>query len=231
MSDTKILTCFHCGNKTPMECVNQYKDVEVDYCYDDEIGKDVPVAEYYEEYSFYKCPVCQRISIGLNSWDTTVFHPVTGDPFEDFRFIYPNVTADMKHLPEDVKGAYESALKVKNIDHAICALSLRRTLEIMCKQKGAKGDSLYKKLKFLSDKGTIPPILDNISLIIKDLGNEAAHGDEAIFDKNIIDSMIRFTNIVLEYVYLLPRELKRIQFEMELREEEKQQKEQEKQVT
>ncbi|MED1382013.1 DUF4145 domain-containing protein [Bacillus mycoides] len=101
-------------------------------------------------------------------------------------------------------------------------MALRRTLERMCKDKGAEGKNLYRKLKYLSDNGVIPPILSVMSSIIKDIGNEAAHGDDVEFDQQLVSSLFKFTEIILEYVYVIPRHLKKIQFDMGIREEENQ---------
>lgn len=82
---------------------------------------------------------------------------------------------------------------------------------MMCKDKGASGKTLYLKLKDLSDKGVLPPILTEMTSVLRDLGNAAAHGDEREFSEELIESMIKFTNVILDYVYNLPDKLSEIQ--------------------
>ncbi|MBU5670233.1 DUF4145 domain-containing protein [Paenibacillus sp. MSJ-6] len=98
------------------------------------------------------------------------------------------------------------------MEGVLCAIGIRRTLELMCKDKNATGDNLYSQLSDLSNKGVLPPILSNMATVLRKLGNEAAHGtaDEQ-FSKEIIDSMIKFTQVILDYVYQLPDEITKIQ--------------------
>ncbi|MCS1350285.1 DUF4145 domain-containing protein [Mechercharimyces sp. CAU 1602] len=67
-----------------------------------------------------------------------------------------------------------AALKTKNIDGAICVLALRRTLEMMCIDKGENNRNLYKNIQELSDRDILPPILDGMAGILREVGNYAA---------------------------------------------------------
>ncbi len=44
----------------------------------------------------------------------------------------------------------------------------------------------------------------------------AAHGDPVIFDRYLVEGVFRFTNKILEYIYILPREMNRTRHEIEL---------------
>ncbi|GMA62965.1 DUF4145 domain-containing protein [Alicyclobacillus fastidiosus] len=90
-------------------------------------------------------------------------------------------------------------------------MSLRRTLEMMCKDQGANGKDLYTKLKQLSHQRILPPILSEMGDILKLLGSAAAHGDDAEFDDDVISAIVDFTQIILDYVYNIPVNLKVIQ--------------------
>lgn len=52
-------------------------------------------------------------------------------------YCYPNVSVQSNGVPDRIKDAFDVALKVKNIDSAICLLSFRRVLEAICKDIGA----------------------------------------------------------------------------------------------
>ena len=58
------------------------------------------------------------------------------------RIVYPKTKYDFKYAPKSIQRAFESAVKVAKIDSAICLLSLRRTLEMICKDKSAQGKTL-----------------------------------------------------------------------------------------
>lgn len=43
--------------------------------------------------------------------------------------------------------------------------------------------------------------------VLRILGNEAAHGDDINYDERIVKEMINFTQIIIEYVYVIPYRL------------------------
>ena len=92
---------------------------------------------------------------------------------------------------------------MRNIDGAICAFAVRSTLEKMCKDKGEIKGSLYDKLKNLSKKGVLPPILDEIADVLRDLGNAAAHAMIWIFLKKLLilpsNSLKSFSIMYIRY--------------------------------
>ena len=71
------------------------------------------------------------------------------------------------------------------------------------------------QLNYLQQNGVLPPLMGDISKVIKDIGNIAAHGVEVTFDKYMVESLFRFINKILEYVYILPKEMNKIKFELE----------------
>lgn len=128
------------------------------------------------------------------------------------KILYPqNVSLDDSGIPNVVKKSFEAALRIKNIEGTLCAIGIRRTLEMMCKDKGATGRDLYSKIKNLSEKSILPPIIEEMATILRELGNEAAHGDEREFSEKLLESMIKFTHVILDYVYNLPEKLAEIQ--------------------
>ncbi|UHH08450.1 DUF4145 domain-containing protein [Bacillus subtilis] len=53
-------------------------------------------------------------------------------------------------------------------------MALRRTLEMVCKNKGAIGRTLHAKLNDLEEKKILPPLMGGLSKMIKEAGNAAA---------------------------------------------------------
>jgi hypothetical protein len=208
----KVLTCYHCGNKTSMKRVagHQYKDHDEiwDYSYDP--YKPVSVITFVKEWHLFLCPVCINVTLEHVHYNSEEIEP-NGAPYISEELIYPFQTMEENNIPNNVAGAFEAALKVRQIDGAICAIAIRRTLEMMCKDKGEEGKNLYLMLKSLSDKGILPPIINNMASVLRVIGNAAAHADEEKFSHDLVPSMIDFTKIILDYVYNLPKQIEQIQ--------------------
>jgi hypothetical protein len=154
-------------------------------------------------------------------WNTEESYFDDFDIYEEATILYPHSERLNLHaLPKSIRGAYESALRVKNIDEASCVITLRRTLEMVCKDKGATTGQLHQKLNHLKQTGVLPPLMGDISKVIKDIGNMAAHGDQVALDRYLVENLFRFTNKILEYVYILPKEMRRAKQQIEMMTEE-----------
>ncbi|ARD47105.1 DUF4145 domain-containing protein [Sporosarcina sp. P33] len=210
MSEKVILTCPHCGNTTPMDLLNKFEKVTTEEFYE---GYE---AQFNDIFEVFECPVCQGFHLFHTHWNTEEAYYEGFNIYEEGKLLYPYTERlNLYALPKNVRGAYESALRVQNIDEASCVITLRRTLEMVCKDKGATTGQLHQKLNHLQQTGVLPPLMGDISKVIKDIGNMAAHGDQVTFNKYMVESLFRFTNKILEYVYILPKEMKRIKFELE----------------
>jgi hypothetical protein len=107
---------------------------------------------------------------------------------------------DNKFFSVEIKNAFDGAIKVREVENAICALALRRVLEKVCADQNAKGSDLFIKLKDLEKNNIIPPIIDRFN-------NFLIHFDHIEFDEKTINTLIEFTQLVLDYVYILPNKL------------------------
>lgn len=212
VQNEKILTCHHCGNKTAMKEVAKYQHDETEDIWDSKLDPFRPVhtITFTSQWCLFLCPVCINITLehaSYNSEDYDQYGNLVGSE----KLLYPVTAIEVNHIPNHVAKAFEAALKVRQIDGAICAIAIRRTLEMMCKDKGEEGRNLYSMLKALSDKGVLPPILNDMASVLREIGNAAAHADEANFHHDLVPSMIEFTNIILDYVYNLPKQIEQIQ--------------------
>lgn len=212
MSEEVVLTCPHCGNKTLMKLLEELKkDTSAPMMDSDDWFQAT------DTFKLFECPVCEEFHLFHVHMNSEEPYPVDYDPYEDGKVLYPiSEKVKLHRLPSNIRSAYESALKVQNIDNTVCVMALRRTLEMVCKDKGAVNGQLHQKLNELQQKGTLPPLMGDISKVIKDFGNMAAHGDPVTFNKHMVESMFRFTNKILEYVYILPKEMKSVRQEIEL---------------
>lgn len=202
--------CYFCGNLTLMNVVGTHRYLYTDEDCDEFTGKSWVV--FYEDTTWYmnSCPVCNNITL-TKEYSNSEMIKGWGPGSCEKTVIYPIATFSAKDIPNIIKTAYESALKVRNIDNSICLIALRRTLESICKDKGAMGKTLYSMIKDLSDKSILPPILNGISDVLRELGNEAAHGSDIQHYKEDVDLMFEFTESIINYVYILPIKLSNIQ--------------------
>ena len=110
---------------------------------------------------------------------------------------------DIKHYVINIKDAFESALKVKNIDLKICSLALRRVLECICKERDAKGKKLEQMIEDMIDRGILPKMFNDACWIIRQLGNSAAHDEKSKFTIREVDSTVSFMQDIINYLYIL----------------------------
>lgn len=203
------MTCFHCGNQTSMKIVAKHNVI---------LSNDIVTPPFEETFTtyldktwyLYFCPVCKEVTLQLNTRFSEDID-VNGEPYLYEDIIYPSFAINAEYIPKGVKDAFESALKVRNLDGAVCVLALRRALEKMCKDKGANGKDLFNKLKDLQSKKILPEIMNDISYILRKEGNSAAHADDIEFDQETVNLMIEFTQTIFDYVYTLPEKIKKAQ--------------------
>jgi hypothetical protein len=176
----------------------------------DAYGNPLTSITWSDDYKLYFCPVCGNVTLTK----TSVFSEDMdeyGRPMPRRETLYPILRWKSQNMPRNVSHAFEAAIRVRHIDGAICLLSLRRTLEMMCRNRGATHGTLYDKLRKLSHDGTLPPIVESMATVLKTVGNAAAHADDTNFSDELVESMIDFTQTILDYVYHLPQTLEDIQ--------------------
>ena len=197
--------CFHCGNRGLMEV--KYKgSQEYGGPQYDEIGEivDIEVEEHFT-WSLLSCPVCRKLSLVEDYSDE-----ISRFNFNEHSVLYPQSIVRFEGVPNSIRTAFEAALKVKNIDLDICLLSLRRTLEAICKEQGAKGNTLELMVSDLRDCEVLPSSLDDACWIIRKLGNKAAHADKQTRYLYEVDLVIGFVDTIINYLYTLPKNIIRL---------------------
>lgn len=201
-----IEECRFCGNKTKLDIVGSHSiDQEMEY-FNEEIGEEISEWISNTTWLMLKCCVCDNISLGSTYVDMSL-----GSRGLEFNsIVFPMKTYDSFHMPKEIYNAYEVALKARYLDGALCLLSLRRTLEIICKQQGEIKGDLVVKVQNLANRGILPSVLKDASDILRKLGNEAAHGDDKNFDKSQVNQMINFTEAIIDYIYILPDKINKM---------------------
>jgi hypothetical protein len=210
MKEQKVLQCLYCGNKTLMDMVGQHK-----YSWDEGQG-------YYGYflYKMFRCPICDRVTFHQTYWDCAQTD-YDGSDLVDEEILYPVNSIDSNAMPQKIKDAFESALKIRNIDNSVCLMALRRTLELICIDKEATKWGLKDKIEELAQKGVLPEALKEASSFTKILGDSAAHDKGLDLNIQDINSMIDFVEYIIEYLYVLPYKLERYKKRLDSLEENK----------
>lgn len=194
-----IIKCFHCGNETPMKKVGDYNwgSKYIEKCDFDFLFK----------YELFACPVCHKVTLRQIYCDETMsYYDGYNDTiwFNETTILYPLSNMQSHSVPTKVKEAYEAALKTKGIDKYVCLMALRRTLELLLKDKGATAWGLKDKIEEIAAKGLLPDTLKEASSLAKMLGDTAAHDKDLEIDQNDVEAMAEFIGYIIEYLYIVP---------------------------
>ena len=122
---------------------------------------------------------------------------------------YPPETIDFDStaLPPGVQGALEEAV----ICHAngafvAAAIMVRKTLEELCRERGASGRNLKERIKALRASVILPTeLLDGLDEL-RLLGNDAAHVESKDYEgigRTEVETALKFTKEVLKAAYQL----------------------------
>ena len=193
MEVTIPLPCGNCVNVSRMDIVGAVKE---SHTATDDYGE--PTYEYGTSYFITKCPVCREVNIYRDSWHDMQEYQ------EPYDLLYPSQKEFPVGIPGNILSTLKSAEKIKGIDVNAYAILLRRMLELVCIDRSAKGDTLAKMLKDLSDRGEIPGKLVTIAKGIKDLGNVGAHPLAGELCPEEIPILRALSLALLEYIYSAP---------------------------
>lgn len=195
--------CGHCGNIGLLNYIASFDSIH-EFTMDKNIKN--PVIEQMignmekTTWFIYQCPVCGNPILISKTFPNNM----PEEPFTEYRYEFPTQKIDYTGVPNNIRSAFESAVKTRNIDSAICILSLRRTLEMICKDKNAKGSVLKDKIQDLIQRNVLPEMMDDACWIVRQSGNDAAHADDVIFTQFEVQEIINYVATVIEYLYSLP---------------------------
>lgn len=202
--------CFHCGNKGIQEVVGSHNSQFGGPKYDS-YGIQID-QELFEsiDWLLLCCPVCKMVTLVQKYSNECTRNPQTGDIVYEDKVLYPECHFSYEGVPEEVNSAFEAALRVRNIDTAICLLSLRRVLEAICIDRGATGNTLNQMINDMLNRGVLPQIMKDACWIIRQLGNSAAHADGTVFMTSEVEQTIEFVRTIIQYLYTLPVQMKKL---------------------
>lgn len=206
---TMVHTCFHCGNTGILNFIGQTRctDEAVSYHENGEIAHREILG--YEDWCVFECPVCNKpvvISQETLSWADYTYRP---------HIEYPSVAVPPEGVPKEIYSAFEAAIRTKGIDYSICLLSLRRVLEMICKEKEARGKTLEDKIDDLVNKKVFPEKISDACWIIRQMGNSAAHADKIEVYALEVEQVIDYVSTIINYLYSMPHRVSKMKQRIE----------------
>jgi hypothetical protein len=196
----RVSFCPHCGNVATQHLV--YEQYFETYGYKQDgtrTESDIP-----SKYFVAVCETCGEILIYLAEG-----YIPDAKEFVEAGLMWPPRPGFLdKNVPKNVRECYEEASLVKHLSPNAFAVLLRRALEMIADEQGATRGTLYQRLKDLADQGKLPPLLIDMTDILRLLGNKAAHMAEDNVQPGHVDIIDDFFNTVVEYIYIAPGKLK-----------------------
>lgn len=136
-----------------------------------------------------------------------------GDQTEETEFQFCELEFPKKgqlaiSVPQAIRNAYAEASRIREIAPNAFAVQIRRALEALCDDRKAKGRNLGEKLKDLSGRGEIPPVLSEMTDVLRLIGNIGAHGIDQTVHQLHVFALDDFFKAIVEYVYVAPARLR-----------------------
>jgi hypothetical protein len=194
--NTRILICPHRGNETPHTLLfeHEYNDTFYNKDGSPSEGPDPPSV-----YSLFECGTCHNISL---------YDGIAPAGFGRASLVYPQGIRLHKSVPNSVASNFEEAKRIQKISPNGFAVSVRRALEAMCSDRAVPAGTLAKRLAVLADKGEIPPVLAEMTSVLRSIGNSGAHNTTQTVTVPMTWAMDEFFRALVEYVYIGPFRLK-----------------------
>lgn len=83
---------------------------------------------------------------------------------------------DDSDIPNEIRETFKEAIECHaNGSYRSSAIMVRRTIEVLCDEKNAKGDKLYERIDDLGQLSSLPKAFIDAMHDVRYLGNDAAH--------------------------------------------------------
>lgn len=134
------------------------------------------------------------------------------DGNNNIKAVYPKAIGqwDVAHLPDDVKHAWEEAVKVYGVGaFASAVVTCGRTLEAAADARGVTGRTLQERITKIQQQGLITTEFKgaiNYARLIRNIG---AHAGKPVTPQSAEGTM-RFTQQTLRLLFEVPHELARL---------------------
>ena len=186
--------CPHCSNSSNMKMVANGKH-QID-------NEDVEMWLKFE-WGLFFCEACHEVHLLQESVFSEDWDGEDGFTTKTVQ-LYPEKFKSAS-IPKKILAAYSLALQAN--DNILCCIALRRTLEMICKEQGETTGTLEAKIEALHSRKIIPATLKETADLLRKLGNAGAHGDDFEIDDRSLDDLKKFTQYIMEYIYVLPAKI------------------------
>jgi hypothetical protein len=150
-------------------------------------------------YELLVCSVCSGVVLRRY-----FYHELRGAEDWLSEILYPKPFSVPTGLPEKIESAYRETLNLKRTDPNAYAIGLGRVLELVCYDRGAKGDRLVDQINALNNLETLPATILELTHNLRHLRNIGAHEPDNLTAKDIplLDDLCR---VILVYLYTAPQ--------------------------
>lgn len=115
-----------------------------------------------------------------------------------------------EHYPEDI-GRYWLQAKKNLVERSYdaAAVMARSALQLSLRTHKAEGANLKQEIDDLAKRGLLPPLMQEWSHTVRELGNDSAHPqpDQAPTTARDASDIVKFLDFMLEYLYTLPKQI------------------------
>jgi hypothetical protein len=145
-----------------------------------------------------------------------LYDGIAADEFGEWPAMrYPEPTELPSSVPSNVRAVYREASGVKRLAPNAFAVLLRRALESICEDRGVKHGVLARRLQMLAERGEIPPLLAEVSDVVRILGNVGAHASDVSVTPPDTWALDEFFRAIIEYVYVAPSKLEKYKVKLQ----------------
>ena len=192
MDEQDVAFCPHCGNTAPQELQ----------------GCSVSLHHSDGAHNYYltRCATCLEgllyRHIDPRNTGPTILHGRFC--LAQYELVWPAHGQLHSSVPDSIRRIYAEAALIKARAPNAFANQIRRSLEALCKDRGASNRVLMQNIKELASRGEIPPTLADMTDVIRQLGNIGSHAGDDEIDPNYVDVIDDFFRAIVEYVYIAP---------------------------
>ena len=135
-----------------------------------------------------------------------------GDTVHDYR-VQPwplKIERAPDHYPEAIGRFWLQAKRnMKDSNWDAAAVMARSALQLALRSTGAKGANLKQEIDDLASKGFLPPLMQEWSHNVRELGNDSAHPnpDQEPTSPRDASDIVGFLDFFLQYLYTLPKKI------------------------
>lgn len=206
---TRIGFCPHCCNRVPQTAIAMHTCKEIIWLELGDATEDEEV-DFDGTYFVATCGTCHQLLLYWYQGDP-VNEGSSGPPdyFRQAELIWPKSGISKSVVPVSIAAIYQEATVVKRLSPNSFAVQIRRALEAVCADRGASGRTLHEMLNELARRGDLPPVLVEMTDVLRLLGNVGAHASDRTVRPSQVDALDEFFRAVIEYVYIAPAKLSR----------------------